>query len=378
VEPELWRRVEDLYHRVLELDEGSRAEFLVHSCRDDKAVLDEVESLLAHEKAAELFIESPALEVMGKLVAREPGLTEEASPDYAIAQRTGEIKRVGAYRIVRELGHGGMAIVYLGERDDQNYRKRVAIKMVKPGIGTEQVLERFLNERQTLAALDHSNIVKLLDGGSTESGLPYLVMEYVEGLPIDRYCDRNKLSIDDRLRLFRNVCSAVQYAHQNLVIHRDLKPGNLLITKEGLPRLLDFGIAKLLNPECLQTPLATRVDTRAMTPEYASPEQILGETVTSATDIYSLGVLLYEILTGLRPYQIADSSQREIERLVCESEPPRPSTRVTSADGERLKAIAEMRVAEPKQLARLLRGDLDWITMKALEKDPSRRYATVS
>jgi eukaryotic-like serine/threonine-protein kinase len=363
VEPELWHRVEDLYHRVLELDESRRAEFIEQSCRDDEVLRREVESLLAHEKAAEHFIESPALEVMGKLVANEPGITEGA--------------RIGAYRIVREVGHGGMAVVYLGERDDQNFRKRVAIKMVKPGIGTEQVLQRFRNERQTLAALDHSNIVKLLDGGSTESGLPYLVMEYVEGLPIDRYCDLNKLSIAGRLRLFRDVCSAVQYAHQNLVIHRDLKPGNILITKEGLPRLLDFGIAKLLNPECLETPLVTRMDWRAMTPEYASPEQVLGDPVNSATDIYSLGVLLYEILTGHRPYQVAGSSRREIERLVCENEPPRPSTQV-STDREQLKAIAEMRVAEPKQLVSLLRGDLDWITMKAIEKDPGRRYATAS
>ena len=181
---------------------------------------------------------------------------------------------------------------------------------------------------------------------------------------------------DDRLRLFREVCSAVQYAHQNLVIHRDLKPGNILITREGLPRLLDFGIAKLLNPECFQTPLITQTDWRPMTPGYASPEQVRGDAVTSATDVYSLGVLLYEILTGYLPYKVADSSWREIERLVCEQEPPRPSTRV-STDGERLKATAETRRAEPKQLVRLLRGDLDWITMKALEKDPVRRYATV-
>jgi serine/threonine protein kinase len=363
VEPDLWRRVEDLYHLVLDLDESRRAEFLDDSCRDDEALRRELESLLAHEKAAEHFIESPALEVMGKLVASEKGIAEGV--------------KIGAYRIVREVGHGGMAVVYLGERDDQNYRKRVAIKMVKPGIGTEQVLQRFRNERQTLAALDHSNIVKLLDGGSTENGLPYLVMEYVEGLPIDKYCDQNKLPIHDRLRLFRSVCSAVQYAHQNLVIHRDLKPGNILITKEGLPRLLDFGIAKLLNPDCFETPLVTRIDWRAMTPEYASPEQVLGDAVTSATDIYSLGVLLYEILTGHRPYQVAGSSQREIERQVCETDPPRPSTQVSTGH-ERLKAIAEMRAAEPKYLVSLLRGDLDWITMKALEKDPSRRYATAS
>jgi serine/threonine protein kinase len=363
VEPELWRPVEDLYHRVLELDESRRAEFLDDSCRDDEALRRELESLLAHEKAAEHFIELPALEVMGKLAASESGIAEGA--------------KIGAYRIVPEVGYGGMAVVYLGERDDQNYRKRVAIKMVKPGTGTEQVLHRFRNERQTLAALDHPNIVKLLDGGSTENGLPYLVMEYVEGLPIDRYCDQNKLSVPDRLTLFRDVCSAVQYAHQNLVIHRDLKPGNILITKEGLPRLLDFGIAKLLNPEFFETPLVTRMEWRAMTPEYASPEQVLGEPVTSATDIYSLGVLLYEILTGHRPYQVARNSRREIERQVSETEPPRPSTQV-STDPERLNAIAEMRAAEPKQLVSLLRGDLDWITMKALEKDPSRRYATAS
>jgi serine/threonine protein kinase len=358
--PEKWDRVKELFTMALERDAEERSSFLRQACAGDDSLRTEIESLLSSFDGAATFLEDcPAADLL-------------SAQSRAIAGR-----RIGAYRIIREIGQGGMAVVYLGERADQNYRKQVAIKMVKPGIGTEQVLQRFRNERQTLAALDHSNIVKLLDGGSSEDGSPYLVMEYVEGLPIDRYCDLNKLSIDDRLRLFRNVCSAVQYAHQNLVIHRDLKPGNILITKEGLPRLLDFGIAKLLNPECWQTPLVTRIDGRPMTPEYASPEQMRGDPVTSATDIYSLGVLLYEILTGRRPYQVADSSWREIERLVCESEPPRPSTRV-STDREGVKATAEMRMAEPKQLVRLLRGDLDWITMKALEKDPGRRYATAS
>jgi serine/threonine protein kinase len=346
MEPELWSRIEDLFHRALELDQSRRAEFLQQACGDDQALRRELDSLLALDKPAERFIESPALELMGRLAANESGMA--APPE-----------KIGPYRIVREIGHGGMAVVYLAERDDQNYRSRVAIKMVKPGIGTDPVLERFRNERQTLAALDHPNIVKLLDGGRTELGLPYLVMEYVEGLPIDRYCDLNQLSIASRLRLFRTVCSAVQYAHQNLVIHRDLKPGNILVTMEGVPRLLDFGIAKLLNPACLDTPLVTRMDWRVMTPDYASPEQVCGQPVTSATDIYSLGVLLYEILTGHRPFQVGDRPWREIERMVSEQEPARPSTRV-GADGQHL------------------RGDLDWITMKALEKDPGRRYATVS
>jgi len=281
-----------------------------------------------------------------------------------------------------------MAVVYLGERDDQNYRKQVAIKMVKPGIDTEQVLQRFRNERQTLAALDHSNIVKLLDGGSSEDGSPYLVMEHVEGLPIDQYCDVHKLPIDDRLRLFREVCSAVQYAHEKLVIHRDLKPANILITKSGVPRLLDFGIAKLLNPECFQTPLVTRTDWRPMTPEYASPEQIRGHSVTTATDIYSLGVLLFELLTGHRPYRFAGQSLLEIERLVCDTDPEKPSAVINrkeervSHDGEARTAItpesvSDLRGLQPAELQRRLRGDLDTIVMKALRKEPERRYGSV-
>jgi serine/threonine protein kinase/tetratricopeptide (TPR) repeat protein len=356
--PKTWDQVKEILAFALEQDPEVRSDFIRQACGEDAALRAEVESLLLHHARADSLLEN-----------------FRAANVLSFPQDAMVGKRIGAYRIVREIGQGGMAVVYLGERDDQNYRKEVAIKMVKPGIGTDQILQRFLNERQTLAALDHSNIVKLLDGGSTEDGLPYLVMEYVQGIPIDQYCDSNQLSIDDRLRLFQDVCSAVQYAHQNLIIHRDLKPGNILITKEGLPRLLDFGIAKLLNPECFQAPLVTQTAWRPMTPGYASPEQVRGDAVTSASDVYSLGVLLYEILTGDLPYRVGDSSWREIERLVCEQEPPRPSTRV-SADGERLKATAETRMAEPKQLVRLLRGDLDWITMKALEKDPARRYAT--
>lgn len=358
--PKTWDQVKEILALALEQSPAERIAFIRQACGEDADVRAEVESLLLHHSQADSLLEhSPAANVLG------------FSPDVMVG------KRVGAYRVVREIGQGGMAIVYLGERDDQNYRKRVAIKMVKPGTGTEQVLQRFRNERQALAALDHPYIVKLLDGGSSPEGFPFLVMDYVEGLPIDQYCDRNHLPIEGRLRLFREVCSAVQYAHQNLVIHRDLKPGNILINAEGLPRLLDFGIAKILNPECFQAPLVTQTSWHPLTPGYASPEQVRGDAVTSATDVYSLGVLLYEILTGCLPYHLVANNWRDIERQICEDEPSRPSTRV-GTDQAPSTATAEARRSEPKQLARLLRGDLDWLTMKALEKDPSRRYATPS
>src|SRR5579863_1831637 len=372
--PEKWEQVKELFALALERDPKERSSFLSQACGGDDSLRTEIESLLSSFDGASTFLDDcPAADLLS---AQSSAMTG---------------RRIGAYRIVREIGQGGMAVVYLGERDDQNYRKQVAIKMVKPGIDTEQILQRFRNERQTLAALDHSSIVKLLDGGSSADGLPYLVMEYVEGLPIDQYCDLNKLSIDDRLRLFRQVCAAVQYAHENLVIHRDLKPGNILIAKGGVPRLLDFGIAKLLNPECFQTPLVTRTDWHPMTPEYASPEQIRGQAITTASDVYSLGVLLFELLTGNRPYRATSQSLLEMERLICESEPEKPSAVVqasqtkekTARDGQARTAIAAESMStlcglQPVELQRRLRGDLDTITMKAIEKDPSRRYATVS
>ncbi len=369
--PEKWDQVKELFALALERNPEERSSFLLQACAGDDSLRAEIESLLSSFDGAPTFLEDcPAADLL-------------LSKSREIAG-----KRIGAYRAVREIGQGGMAVVYLGERDDQNYRKQVAIKMVKPGIDTEQVLQRFRNERQTLAALDHSNIVKLLDGGSSDDGSPYLVMEYVEGLPIDQYSDLHKLSIDDRLRLFREVCSAVQYAHEKSVIHRDLKPANILIAKGGVPRLLDFGIAKLLNPEVFQTALVTRTDWRPMTPEYASPEQIRGHSVTTATDVYSMGVLLFELLTGHRPHRFAGQSLLEMERLVCETDPEKPSDAINrkeekaSGDGELLTAItpelvSDQRGLQPAELQRCLRGDLDTIAMKALRKEPERRYGSV-
>ena len=298
-----------------------------------------------------------------------------------------ERERVGHYRLIQRIGEGGMGAVYLAVRDDDQYRKRAAVKLLRKGMETEELLGRFRRERQILASLDHDNIARLLDGGATEDGLPYLVMEYVEGQPVDQYCDTHRLSIRERLELFRAVCSAVHFAHQNLVVHRDLKPSNILVTPKGIPKLLDFGIAKLLNPD-LSSPaiVATQVEQRVMTPQYASPEQIRGEPVTTAADVYSLGVLLYELLTGHRPYRLATRSLTEIARAVCELEPTRPSTVVQqeeeapeghgSARWLTPASVSETREGSPERLRRRLAGDLDTIVLMAMRKEPQRRYAS--
>ncbi len=367
--PEKWDQVKELFTLALERDPKERSVFLLEACGGDDALRAEIESLLSSFDGAATFL-------------------EDCPAAYLFTQsRAMAGRRIGAYRIIRECGHGGMGIVYLAERADDQYRKRVAIKMLMPGINKDEVLRRFRNERQALAALDHPSIVRLLDGGSTEEGLPYLIMDYVEGVRIDEYCDTHRLSIAERLQLFRTVCLAVQYAHETLVIHRDLKPGNILITKEGVARLLDFGVAKVLNPQWSPDAPLTRTDWRPMTPEYASPEQVRGEPITNATDIYSLGVLLYELLTGHRPYRVRSDSPLEIERSVCEKEPEKPSAAVSrideraSHDGSRRTAITpqligEARAIRPEELPRRLRGDLDTIVMKAIRKRPEHRYAS--
>jgi non-specific serine/threonine protein kinase/serine/threonine-protein kinase len=293
--------------------------------------------------------------------------------------------RLGPYRLVREIGRGGMGTVYLAVRDDDAFKKRVALKVLKRGMDTDTIVQRFRHERQILAGLDHPNIAGLLDGGTTADGLPFFAMEYIEGATIVEYCDARDLDITARLNMFREICAAVQYAHQNLVVHRDIKPSNVLVTGDGTPKLLDFGIAKLLNPELAGYTLApTAPGLQLMTPEYASPEQVRGEPVTTATDIYSLGVLLYELLTGRLPYRITSRAASDIVRIVCESAPIRPSTAVTeipeidpNVHQPGVDTQRKPRTAHGDVLRRRLTGDLDNIVLKAISKEPVRRYASV-
>ena len=266
-------------------------------------------------------------------------------------------RRVGTYRIQKLVGRGGMGAVFLASRDDEQFRKHVALKVLRFEADEPVALARFRNERQILAALDHPNIAALYDGGSTEDGQPYIVMEYVDGQPLHTYCNSRGLSIPERLRLFRQICDAVQYAHQKLIVHRDLKPGNILVTRDGIPKLLDFGIAKLLlGPELLgDAAVHTRTGVLVMTPDYAAPEQIRGEPISTATDVYSLGAVLYELLTGQRPHTLTRYDPLELQREICTTDPKPPSTHGDAA----------------------LRGDLDTIVMKALHREPGRRYRSV-
>jgi non-specific serine/threonine protein kinase/serine/threonine-protein kinase len=348
--PEQWERVKEVFDGALRQDPGARDAYVLGASAGDGGVVAEVRSLLAAFAETWNLVDKPVI---------APGWLSAAEND-PMANRT-----IGPYRLIRRVGRGGMADVYLAVRADHLYRRIVAIKVIKTGLQSDEVLRRFRHERQTLAVLDHPNIVKLLDAGTTDEGVPYLVMDYVQGQPIDEHCRR--LSIPERLRLFRTVCAAVHYAHQNLVIHRDLKPSNVLVTADGVPKLLDFGIAKLLRPEYADNTVGlTRSDLRPMTPDYASPEQIRGEPITTSTDVYSLGVLLYWLLTGSAPYRLKGHSALEYERAICESEPERPSVAVT----------LESATANEDRLERKLKGELDTIVLMALRKEPQRRYAS--
>ncbi|HKQ06233.1 MAG TPA: serine/threonine-protein kinase [Blastocatellia bacterium] len=364
--PERWRQAKALLEEALARDPAARAAWLTEVCKDDDSLRAEVESLIVSYEEDQNFMEMPAV---------------AAAPSLAGSAPAPEGRMIGPYRLIREIGHGGMGTVFMAARADDQYRKRVAIKLVRRGMDSEQILARFRNERQILASLDHPNIARLLDGGTTDDGLPYFVMEYIEGQPIDRFCDEHKLTTAERLKLFRTACSAVHFAHQNLVVHRDLKPSNILVTPDGTPKLLDFGIAKLLKPELYAQTLAPTVTSlRPMTPDYASPEQVKGLPITTASDVYSLGVLLYELLSGHRPYQFKSYTPVEIEKVICGQVPDLPSdaaTRGRNDTGTASKASSATAPSRPRGTASQLKGDLDNIILMALRKEPQRRYASV-
>ena len=356
-----WDEVDRLLESALELPPSERGPFLDRNCGDDIELRRHLERLLEI---------SPDDSILN---AGAFSLVEDLGPASSF-----DGAEIGPYRIVKVLGAGGMGDVYLAERADGVFSQRVAIKIVRRDAASSEALGRFRHERQILASLQHPNIARLLDGGISSDGLPYLVMEYVEGLPITEYCDRHRLTIADRLRLFSAVCHAVQHAHQNLIVHRDLKPSNILVTADGTVKLLDFGIAKLLeSTQAIPMPV-TRTGMHLLTPEYASPEQIRGEPVTTASDVYSLGVLLYELLTGARPYGSSGGAHYEVLQLILEKEPLRPSSALSRTIEEKAAEVSgEARSTSPRNLQRSLRGDLDNIVLKALAKEPHLRYGTV-
>jgi eukaryotic-like serine/threonine-protein kinase len=353
-----WGEIKSVLATVLDTDPGERLETLDRLCRDDAELRREVESLLALEKRADTELNT----------AIAPGALLRADPE-----KPPEV--IGPYKILREIGRGGMGVVYLGERADGEYRKKVAIKLITSGrrtatsdpLGMER---RFRRERQILSQFEHPGIARMLDGGATAEHQPYFVMEFVEGLPLLEYCDSRHLPIASRLTLFVAICDAVAHAHRRLIVHRDLKPGNILVTSDGTPKLLDFGLARVLDPDHQDEDI-TQAALPMMTPAYASPEQIRGELFSVSGDVYSLGVILYELLSSQRPYQLPAGSLAEMVRVVCE-QPPVPLSQVVVSD-----SAAANRSITPERLRRRLAGDLEKIALKALAKDPGQRYASV-
>lgn len=376
MDAERWQKVKQILENALELKPELRSEFLDKSCGDE-VLRREVEELLKFQDTDGDLLEKAAVSAV----------LENDLPIHNLIN-----KQIGNYTIISELGSGGMGAVYLAERADGEFTQKVALKLIKRGMDSAAILRRFFNERQILASLDHPNIAHLIDGGTTSDASPFFVMEYIEGKTISEYAETNNLSLDERLSLFLEVCTAVSFAHQNLVIHRDLKPSNILITNDGKVKLLDFGIAKLLKTETNNQEAATATQMHVFTPEYASPEQVRGEKLTTSTDVYSLGVILYELLTGNRPFNTTSKNISELIKAVCETEPVRPSavslrSQVSSRSSENRtennnaqntkneekETSLKSRVPNPK----LLKGDLDNIILKALRKEPERRYSSV-
>ena len=358
-----WQKIGIIFEEALKLSEPERTEFLLNACEGDSEMLSEVRSLIDADTNVPSVLKGQASDAINI----QPRRNYE-----------GEI--IGNYKIIKQIAEGGMGSVFLAERADGHFEQKVALKLIKPGMNSSEIIKRFQFERQILARLQHPNIARLLDGGLTEDGLPYFTMEYVEGDNIDEYCDKNNLSINERLRLFEKVCNAIQYAHQNLVIHRDLKPSNIIIKKDGTVKLLDFGIAKVFTEDdSIEQSALTRTGLFVMTPEYASPEQIRGESITTSTDIYSLGLILYQLITGEKAYEIKTKSPLELEKIICYTEPPKPSSAIKSLQvKDKIKAekISTAHKTGLDKLIKTLSGDLDNICLMALRKEPERRYSS--
>ena len=358
--PEDARRIADLFDQAVELPPEERSRWLAGACGDSTEVWREVEALLKADATLEAAAGTPFWRGLAAGWGDAP-------------------RRVGPYRLIRRLGEGGMSEVFLGLRDDGELEQRVAVKLIRRELLTAEMVRRFETERQILASLNHPGIARLLGAGRTPAGVPYFIMEFIEGEPIDLYCDRHRLSIAERLHLFRQVCLAVHFAHQNLVVHRDIKPSNILVTEAGQPKLLDFGIAKLLNPDLAARGSEPTLGVgRLLTPEYASPEQILGKPVTTTSDVYGLGVLLFRLLGGQDPYRLRERSPADLEQRILTAEPDAPSACVRRLLGTATALqLAELRNTKPRALVRALTGDLDAVIAKALRKEPQNRYVSV-
>ena len=366
---ERWQRMNELFLQALEKDEADREGFLRQATDGDEELALSIGQMLRLDQQAEAFLDRP--------LARKPEGegASEAAPRRGLELRAGD--HVGSYHLLRKLGEGGMSIVFEAERHDGAFQRRMALKALRPGLASEDMLQRLQRERQILADLDHPYIARLLDGGTTEHGLPYLVMEAIDGLPVDRFCDEHRLDLERRLELFEKIATAVRFAHAHLVVHRDLKPSNILVQPDGTPKLLDFGIAKILAP----APPAGAADThtllRVLTPDFASPEQIRGQPITTASDVYSLGVILYLLLTGRLPLELAGKTFEGLERALRESSPPRLGAQLADTRPDDPAARSAARSTTPRQLRHQLRGDLEAIVQKALRTEPDQRYSSV-
>ena len=365
MDPQHWERINDLFHEALEREAPERTVFLAAACGGDLLLQAEVERLVRAHQRAVTFMGSSVFDDRESLLA-------------VFDEPSAAGRQIGPYKVIRELGRGGMGAVYLAERADHQYEKRVAVKLVKRGMDTDAVIRQFKHERQILANIEHPNVARFIDGGTTDDRLPYFVMEYVEGRPIDQYCDERRLSVRERLQLFRRVCDAVSHAHQHLVVHRDIKPSNILVTGDGVPKLLDFGIAKIVQPGGAAETVSTVAAMRLMTPDYASPEQLQGRPATTLSDVYALGVVLYELLARRPPYTFTTHVFEDVARTIATIEPKPPSEAICDAglvarDGSEQTGL----VIDLERAGRQLRGDLDNIVLKAMHKEPDRRYQSV-